>query len=507
MIEQEGSSMLKSGFGQKPLVRSFDLFDTLIARRCIDPKEIFPIVEKRQKIRGFAQARISAEAQLRKIVYTFDDIYARLAAILPANAELLDELKTAELAVERENIFPICETLDMVQAGDIVVSDMYLPYVFLRSIMDQYRQLRNIPLILTCCGKESGWIWESLREKVTLIEHFGDNLNSDIRSAKLHGIPAVHVVTSRLTAEEKVLFDGGLPGLARIMREARLSSFNVSPNLRALQLVQVQANFPMLFIATLILHRIAVSNNYERILMSSRDCYLWSTLQTRLQKHLGGNYQVTYFLTSRLARAFPTAEYLQYTEEFLRVPACIVDMCGTGWSLKRLLAKSSAPQTPILLFYKYQNVDRLKQFYQSLGSADTDAGISHFMTGDPHYGTIERANFADHPMLSTMTRVNGNWCPVFVNPTGLSWSQVPEISVQHAIFSSMCEMISEADLALDTDLSTAKAGELLQFCYERLISYYQLYKFADAFMTPEELNTHAILRHQARKEASERPML
>jgi len=59
----------------RPLVNSYDVFDTLITRRCIDPKIIFAQVEKRERVEGFARARIEAEASLAGKGYNFDEIY------------------------------------------------------------------------------------------------------------------------------------------------------------------------------------------------------------------------------------------------------------------------------------------------------------------------------------------------------------------------------------------------------------------------------------------------
>ena len=43
------------------MLKTWDIFDTLIARRCISPQFVFQIVEQSSKIQGFAQARVEAE--------------------------------------------------------------------------------------------------------------------------------------------------------------------------------------------------------------------------------------------------------------------------------------------------------------------------------------------------------------------------------------------------------------------------------------------------------------
>jgi hypothetical protein len=62
-----------------PLVFSFDLFDTLVARRCYDPISIFEAVESQSGIAGFARRRQNEESRLWQAGdCTLDDIYVQL---------------------------------------------------------------------------------------------------------------------------------------------------------------------------------------------------------------------------------------------------------------------------------------------------------------------------------------------------------------------------------------------------------------------------------------------
>ena len=46
------------------MLKTWDIFDTLIARRCISPQNIFQIVEQAGKVHGFVQSRLLAERNL-----------------------------------------------------------------------------------------------------------------------------------------------------------------------------------------------------------------------------------------------------------------------------------------------------------------------------------------------------------------------------------------------------------------------------------------------------------
>ena len=92
-----------------PMGRSFDLFDTLVARRCVYAHEIFERVERLSGHAGFARARRAAEADISSAPYGLDHIYRRLDehhGILPDEA---DQLKRLELEMEAANLFPIRE--------------------------------------------------------------------------------------------------------------------------------------------------------------------------------------------------------------------------------------------------------------------------------------------------------------------------------------------------------------------------------------------------------------
>src|ERR1700685_730627 len=94
-------------------VNSFDIFDTLIARRCIEPKKIFAQVGQIIAWPHFSDARVKAEQALAAagLAYTFDDIYERMRQDLSLDQQETEDLKTVELAVELENVIPITENI------------------------------------------------------------------------------------------------------------------------------------------------------------------------------------------------------------------------------------------------------------------------------------------------------------------------------------------------------------------------------------------------------------
>ncbi len=116
---------------------SFDIFDTLMARRCIEPKNVFLEVEKAVNVAGFANLRIKAEASIAAKPYTLDDIYRVFVEQFGVNVETSEYLKAKEIELELHNAIAIKENLEAVDNGDVLVTDMYLPRSAILGILDK----------------------------------------------------------------------------------------------------------------------------------------------------------------------------------------------------------------------------------------------------------------------------------------------------------------------------------------------------------------------------------
>lgn len=328
-------------------------------------------------------------------------------------------------AGNQNEYFAIAENVAKVQSDSIVVSDYYDPskaQLLLRKICG----LEN-SLTVTEDGKCKGTIWATLP---SIEEHLGDNPSIDIESARRAGIKGTLTTLAAMTETEKLLNDTGLVALSRLCRETRLSTFDAS--LRHCEIIQSQINFPMLFVASILLHRMTAGRS--DMLMSSRDCYLWSKLQPKVRDLIGdSNYAIHYFYTSRIARLAATPSYVQYTNDCMGGAPVVVDLCGFGRSLPKLIAKTNHPNAPIWLMSKYPDP----------GNTTSVQALHH--AGDSY---IERANFAEHAMVVDV--VDGK--PVFSNPTSVQWEDIPEVKAQHRTFMHALSLISNYDSLLRQDV-------------------------------------------------------
>jgi len=375
--------------------------------------------------------------------------------------------------------FPIAENIAKVKPGDIIISDFY-DEAKARHILTDVCGLSN-QLVVTEAGKLTGRIWAALPG---ITEHLGDMQQSDVNSANQHGICGTLTTLADHTKTEGDILPT-LPGLARAMREARLVTWDVDPMQRQRQIAQIESNFPILYCAALLLHKQLTT---ETVLFSSRDCYAWFRVQELIQTLTGAIYNVRYFLTSRLCRAFPSPAYLAGVNKLL-ANAVIVDLCGTGWSLTRLLERSSRAETPVVLLVKY-DIPSLDRVYQQMGSTRGPVNIRSLVP-TKHGANLERANMADHAMVLDASGED----PQYFNPCNIDW-KMPEIQAQHHAIGACLEALRH--YGLDLDASEEGLQRVIETSCKKMEKYDEAFAFANEFLRSEDKAVMAKLKELGR---------
>lgn len=187
---------------------SFDIFDTLILRRC-SPRDVFSIAEKKYNAQHgdtlctFRHDRVNAELRARskstREDITLGEIYRELADVY--GTEKAGELKAMELEAEFEAVYPndeLREFYGLVREQGrrvVITSDMYLPGNTIAGMLgrcgyDGYDRLyvsSDFGLSKRKGGLFRFMLWES-GVKASEIVHIGDNLLSDYLAPKKYGI-------------------------------------------------------------------------------------------------------------------------------------------------------------------------------------------------------------------------------------------------------------------------------------------------------------------------------
>jgi hypothetical protein len=336
-------------------INSFDIFDTLLARRCVSPSAIFKLVEKKSGLRDFVSIRTKAEQKTLHKDYNLEDIYQ---IILDDNClpdHLLNELKLLEIRTELDNVIPIQENMDLVRDGDLLISDMYLPKDIILQLLQKAGLMKQVSLIVSSGGKYSGKVWKGLSQQgdFSINTHFGDNPHSDFLMANKFKFHAELVNSSKLNMYENFLEENGFHTLALITRELRirlpLEIRNVLSGEKSL--LQSAYNIPILIMCSELIHYKVQTEKINNVLFSSRDCLYWKLYFDSIY-NISNNINTHYFYTSRLARTAATPSYLRYFKTLISDSnPIIVDLCGTGQSLSLLYSKANASPQTFFLHY------------------------------------------------------------------------------------------------------------------------------------------------------------
>lgn len=258
------------------MLKTWDIFDTLIARRCIFPHVVFQIMENVSKVQGFAQARISAEQSLaqQKKNYNLDDIYDVFQKNFNVPDDLCASLKQLEYDVEFEQAIPIAENLNQVKAGDILISDMYLPKKFIQKLLDKVGLLEPVEIVITSNGKYTGRIWKQLAEQNQFVFHIGDNEISDIKNPHLVGFDSSLSVLSQPNVVEQFLLQKDF-NFAAYIRELRLKN-PFTEEIKRLYWQFFTWNIAVLIIFVSVIDEIQKKYGFEYLGFCGRDTYyLW----------------------------------------------------------------------------------------------------------------------------------------------------------------------------------------------------------------------------------------
>ena len=288
-------------------MNSWDCFDTLIARLYFHPKTVFDEVGRRIGDPDFRTKSVRAEKASNK---TYEDIYARLPGVDPQ----------IELDVELEHNFAINENIIQVKDGDLILSDMYLPADFIMKMLRNVGMGRDVDIIVTPNGKKKGWIWDEVKSKYNIENHYGDNMKSDVLSAKANGVNGIHYNGHELNDVERMVYKHDKQ-LALWMRCTRLQCpFNDERHIRFWN-DQANINLPVLALATLELPDTPIAFSY-------RDCYNWQKIYEAMTGKQGYRLDV-----SRKMYLDPNDYFKNYMKFVKEIGATIVDMQGKGRSI------------------------------------------------------------------------------------------------------------------------------------------------------------------------------
>jgi predicted HAD superfamily hydrolase len=335
----------------KPVINSFDIFDTLIARKVLRPIEIFEIIEVEFPFPNFFNLRLQAEKNSNG---TFESIYQNFQNLTNLDDNEIEKIKLFEIEIEIEKSIPIISNINRISKNDIYISDMYYSKEVIYSILNK----NNIPisneLYVSPSGKNNGSMYQNLLEKYTINLHIGDNEHADIYMANKNGIKSQHTKIHQFTNFEKNIYKKGLKDFANILREMRLKNPYTEESLEyKLYEEQYVYNIPLLLFIALELNKILKNENRKTLLLLTRD----SCLLYKIFLHCYPDVDCKLLHSSRLMNKNPNINYERYLSNmYNHEDSLIFDMCGSFNSGRNLFNKifKKLPRVHILYLHTGQ---------------------------------------------------------------------------------------------------------------------------------------------------------
>ena len=306
-------------------VHSYDMFDTLVGRKCGNAKRLFAQIADILEDPAFPEKRIAAERTLqqKRIEYSLDDIYSAYGDCT---------LAVVEFDLELHNVFPIKRYADRLTNDDIIVSDMYLSGNQLRQLLAAAGIKFTGRIYVSCCGKHTGDIWRNIKANHLISTHRGDNIHNDIQKPKAHGIRTSLAETSFTKAEQ--FYAKHSEDLAYWLRHHRLEHIT-DENKEHLNLLQLEFNVSFLWACSHLLAEHSHENKLKKLLFMSRDNCMFQQLFQKLYPDV----ETEYLYVSREQLISGSDSYFAYLNKRLTKDTSLVDLGASCGSLKAALPR------------------------------------------------------------------------------------------------------------------------------------------------------------------------
>ena len=311
-------------------VKSFDIFNTLLARKVKSPTDIFEIIEKNLSYNNFKKIRIEAQNNSNN---TIESIYLNFKKITGETDENINKLRETELKVEILNTIPIMSNILKIKDGDILVADTHFTYDEIMKLLKYHNINTNINLYVSSGGKLDGSMWEDLIKKHKIISHTSNNYYSDIIVASKYNINGIYTKIHEFTFLESYLIDNRNFELCYSFRKIRLMNpYDEFTMEYKIYDQQIQYNIPMLLFMCKRIAEILKKENKSKVLFFSRE----GSLIIKLFSFLYPQFKSDCLYSSKFMNNY-NLDYISYIKKIYNKDECIIiDLCNSFESCKKI---------------------------------------------------------------------------------------------------------------------------------------------------------------------------
>jgi hypothetical protein len=301
-----------------PLVNSFDVFDTLLARKVLNPCDIFSIIEETYPYPNYRKQRSDAQCSSNGSI---DDTYVKFGEMYNVDKETCDKLKEFEIQTEINYSYLIMTNCKLVNDGDILISDMYLTGEQIMRILRSHGFNKDVTIYATPSGKSSGTIWPLLKEKYIIKKHMGDNMHSDINMAINAGISPKYTEIHKINDTEQFFIDNNLIEFGLTLRQFRHANpYMINTKEYELYNDQASFNIPLLILTSNKLYDILKKENRSKLLLITRD----GCLLKHIFKVMYPSIECVELQSSRNVNRNPNEEYKSYLRSVYNKDTCLI---------------------------------------------------------------------------------------------------------------------------------------------------------------------------------------
>lgn len=315
---------------------SFDIFDTLVLRNVIQPTDVFKCVSIEYKAThhdalhfDFYKERIDAEMEARIRASGQEDIaYDEIYIVLEEKyGDVVKVLKEIELKLESKFIVPnnfMIEIYEYALSQNkrvFLLSDMYLPKSFLKSIMKQCGISRYEELIVSndpMKTKHYGTIYPWMKEQYELDEyiwsHIGDNIFSDVKQANKHGVRGIYYqkISDRANINEVENIEES------ILKAIEINTEFTSKDIEYWEKFSIKYASKIYFALTYWLTQDVIEKKRDNIFFIARDGYIVYNFYQKFQSYIEKLPDSKYLYASRRGFQYPETIALLDVDEAIQ---------------------------------------------------------------------------------------------------------------------------------------------------------------------------------------------